>query len=55
MVKTIQKMKITTSPMGAPQTTMGKWNSSWARMPNIVIILTKTSKPQEVYFVPCNG
>jgi hypothetical protein len=55
MVKTIQKMKTTTSPMGAPQTTMGEWNNSWARMPNIVTIPTKTSKPQEVPFVPYNG
>jgi hypothetical protein len=55
MVKTIQKMKIVTSPTCARQTTMGEWNSSWARMPNLMIILTKTSKPQEVPFVPYYG
>ncbi len=48
-------MKTTTSPMGVSQTTMGEWNNSWAKMPNIVIIPTKTSKPQEVSFVPYNG
>jgi hypothetical protein len=48
-------MKTTTSPMGVLQTIMGEWNSSWAIMPNIVIIPTKTSKPQEVPFVPYNG
>ncbi len=41
--------------MGVFQTTMGEWNSSWAIMSNIVILPTKTSKPQEVPFVPYNG
>jgi hypothetical protein len=43
-------MQITNPHVGVPPTIVREWNSSWVRMPH-TIIFTKTSKPQEIFFI----
>ncbi len=44
-------MQVTIPPMDVPPTTVGEWNTSWAKMLD-PLAFAKTSKPQEVPFVP---
>jgi hypothetical protein len=43
-------MQITNPHVGVPPTIVKEWNSSGVRMPH-TIILKKTSKPQEIFFI----